>query len=218
MGVAFPRKHRVLAAQIMINLSVRSTNPGHGSVVLDPFCGTGVILQEASLMGFDIFGSDLSQKMIDYTDINLKWLLDHPLNKVQPHFSDKRYYKLEQADATSHKWKPAPNFVVCETYLGTPLTTLPGSQKLDEIMTEADQIAEGFLKNIAEQLKKGTRLCVALPAWHLGKNQFKHLKVLDHLTDLGYNRLDLVHAKKADLIYHRENQVVARELTILEKL
>ena len=43
-------------AQIIINLAV-----GQNSVrtVLDPFCGTGVLLQEAALMGYNIYGSDL---------------------------------------------------------------------------------------------------------------------------------------------------------------
>lgn len=203
-------------AQIMINLSFNRTKPNpdsHALQILDPFCGTGVVLQEALLMGYEVFGSDISEKMIDYTLANLTWLREkNPDTGLM--------LTIEPADATTHRWLEANSIdaVVCETYLGKPLIALPSSADLDTIMDEADQIAEGFLKNIAQQLEPGTRLCLALPAWHLGNNTFKHLKMLDHLTDLGYNRLDLVHAQKADLIYHRENQVVARELTILEKI
>lgn len=209
---------------------------------LDPFCGTGVVLQEALLMGYAAYGTDLSEKMVDYTRENLQWLTefvipdsdressrsaiakgdaksDWILNQVQ---DDKPQWKLETADATTHTWDfskiqdpRSKIYIVCETYLGKPLTSLPPRDELDRVMSEANQIAEGFLKNMAQQLEAGTRLCIALPAWHLGNSTFKHLNVLDHLADLGYNRLDLSHAKKEDLIYHREDQVVARELTIL---
>lgn len=196
-------------AQIMVNLAVRNTDPKHGSVVLDPFCGTGVVLQEAHIMGFDVYGSDISSKMIDYTKQNLEWL-----DSLMGHNGD---HRVEVGDATSHSWSPLPNFVVCETYLGTPLNALPEQKKLDEIMNEANQIAEGFLRNIGPQLPSGTRLCVALPAWHIGNEHFKHLGVLDQIQNLGYNRLEFAHAQQSELIYHRPDQVVARELIILEK-
>lgn len=175
-------------------------------VILDPFCGTGVVLQEALLMGYDLYGTDIESRMIRYTKENLDWLVGHSAPS----------WELEAVDATKTRWRGF-DFVVCETYLGTPLTALPQSDKLEKIITEANAIAEGFLKNISTQLEKGTHLCVALPAWYLGNDTFKHLKLLDHLEDMGYNRLDLVHARTTDLIYHREDQVVARELTILVK-
>jgi tRNA (guanine10-N2)-dimethyltransferase len=192
-------------AQTMINLA----NPAEGAVVLDPFCGTGVVLQEALLLNHPVYGSDLSEKMVRYTSDNLNWL--------QEEYEIPKNWQVEEADATNHTWKQPVDAVVCETYLGQPLSGLPDRQKLDQIMAEANTIAEGFLKNLAPQLKKGTRLCVALPAWHTGQNKFLHLKMLDQLSVLGYNRLEFVHAEKSDLIYRRENQTVARELTILEK-
>ena len=46
-------------AQILINLA---TNGAKTGTVLDPFCGTGVILQESVLMGLSAYGTDLSEK------------------------------------------------------------------------------------------------------------------------------------------------------------
>jgi len=60
----------------------------------------------------------------------------------------------------------------------------------------------------------GFRLCLAVPAWQTGRN-FKHLPLLDQLTDMGYNRVSFVHAGGNDLIYHREGQIVGRELVTL---
>lgn len=190
-------------AQIMINL----THPQTSTTILDPFCGTGVVLQEAMLMKFAVYGSDVSERMIRYSRDNLNWL-------QEVHKITSSWY-LEAADATTHRWRSPVEAVVCETYLGKPLTTLPSPKMLEEITREADDIAESFLQNIASQLKSGARLCLALPAWYLGDGAFQHLPVLDQLADMGYNRLDLVHAKQSELIYHRPDQVVARELTIL---
>ena len=44
------------------------------ALLLDPFCGTGVVLQEALLMGYDVYGTDLEPRMIDYSGANLDWL------------------------------------------------------------------------------------------------------------------------------------------------
>ncbi len=185
--------------------------------ILDPFCGTGVVLQEVLLMGYGAYGSDLSEKMVDYSTKNLDWLG----SKYQ---IPNTKYQIHQADATSHIWDfskiqdlKSKIYVVCETYLGRPLTALPSQSELDPIMSEANAIAAGFLLNIAPQIPTGTKLCLALPAWSLGNGTFKHLKMLDQLTDMGYNRLEFVHCKDHQLIYHRPDQIVARELTVLER-
>ena len=63
-------------AQILINLC-GPLKPG--STVLDPFCGTGVVLQEALLMGYRAYGTDVSERMVEYSKKNLRWLLESPL-------------------------------------------------------------------------------------------------------------------------------------------
>ncbi len=70
--------------------------------------------------------------------------------------------------------------------------------------------------NISKQLKSGTRLCVAVPTWRV-KHEFLHLSLIDHLTEMGYNRMKFKHVDNSQLIYHRVGQVVGRELLVLEK-
>ena len=191
-------------AQIIINL----TAPTAHTTVLDPFCGTGVILQEALLMGYEVYGTDLEPRMIEYTKANLDWLL-------QGHEGGFGI-KLEVGDATTHKWKPLPHTVAGETYLGKPLSKEPDETLLHTIMSECDRIHRGTLDNLARQLPKGTRLCLAVPAWRV-KNGFKHLRTLDYLRELGYNRIEFRFTKASELIYHRDDQFVARELVVLQK-
>jgi len=61
-------------AQTMINLARGACQLTRPTNLLDPFCGTGVILQEAGLMGLTTYGSDNNPRMIDYTQTNLDWL------------------------------------------------------------------------------------------------------------------------------------------------
>lgn len=179
--------------------------------ILDPFCGTGVLLQEAMLMDYDLYGSDLEPRMVQYTIDNLDWL-----DQKYPDVGD--YRRIEVGDAASHHWKDpaAITNVAAETYLGQPLSSLPNGEHLSKIMHEVNALHHKFLQNISTQLSSGTRICLAVPTWR-GLREFLHLSVLDYLDDLGYTRVRFEYASNDDLIYHRENQVVGRELLVLIK-
>lgn len=195
-------------AQTILNLATAGSQGGR---ILDPFCGTGVVLQEATLMDYDVYGSDLEPRMVQYSIDNLTWL-----DEQYPDAGD--YRRVEIGDATTHRWYEAEKIsaVAGETYLGKPLSTLPPGDQLADIMREVNALHHKFLQNIGRQLKPGTRLCLAVPAWR-GRHEFLHLSVLDFLSDLGYNRLKFTHVANEDLIYHRADQVVGRELLVLEK-
>lgn len=186
-------------AQIIVNLA----NPGEGEIVLDPFCGTGVILQEALLMGRYAYGTDLEPRMIEYTQENLKWLVG-PTEQ-----------KLAVGDATNTTWESF-DVIAAETYLGRPFSSEPDAATLQQVMSDVHVIHKKFLQNLAGQTKPGFRACLAVPAW-ITRGGVKHLKTLDSLEELGYNRLSFVHADNQDLLYFRKDQVVARELLVLTR-
>ena len=178
--------------------------------ILDPFCGTGVILQEAQLMGYNVYGTDLEPRMIDYSEVNLKWLASNwRLADISS--------KLDTSDATEAKWSQPIDFVAAETYLGRPFTSSPSAEVLAQTISDCNLIIKKFLKNIAPQLEPGTRLCLAVPAWKNGQNQFKHLPLIDQIEDLGYNRMSFEHARDQDLIYFREDQYTARQLIVITR-
>jgi tRNA (guanine10-N2)-dimethyltransferase len=192
-------------AQMMINLSA----PRLGARVLDPFCGTGVVLQEAALMGFKVYGTDLSDKMIDYSRVNLDWLADIQRAEIDA--------TIHQGDAIDTQWQPPVDAVACESYLGQPFSAPPSPAKLTEVRKTCNYIISEFLKNIGSQLESGTPLCVGVPAWRDTDGRFTHLPLIDELTKLGYDRFDFANVKNSDLLYYREDQVVARELLVLIK-
>ena len=192
-------------AQIMINLAA----PRPGARILDPFCGTGVVLQEAALMGFKVYGTDLSDKMIDYSRINLDWLAD-----VQRHEIDS---VIHQGDAMTTTWQEPIDAVACESYLGQPFSAPPSPAKLADVRKNCNYIISEFLKNIGKQLQPGTPLCVGIPAWRDTQGNFTHLPLIDELAKLGYTRHEFKTVRNHDLLYYREDQIVARELLVLTK-
>ncbi|MCL2452023.1 methyltransferase domain-containing protein [Candidatus Saccharibacteria bacterium] len=190
-------------AQTMVNLA----SDGNKTTLLDPFCGTGVVLQEAALMGFDVTGTDIEPRMIEYSKANLTWLSERLHIKINQ--------KLAVADATNFTWTPPIDLVVTETYLGQPYSTAPPSEKLQQNITTCNTIISKFLKNLANQIAPGAGLCVAVPCWFLN-NKTYHLPLTHQLATFDYEQI-YYSEKQKPLIYHREGQIVARELLVLRR-
>ena len=193
-------------AQILINLC---GDLPKGARVLDPFCGTGVLLQEATLMGYTPYGTDVSERMVEYTERNLEWLLRQEQNHVTP--------VISQGDATSFQWTPPIAAVACETYLGPPMSTPPIDIKLRTAKQECKAIILGFLKNLGPQISSGTPVVIAVPAWLRPNGQYERLLNIDELQNLCYNVSSFKNLGQDDLLYHRDGQVVAREIIVLRK-
>lgn len=185
-------------AQILINLC-GPLEPG--ATILDPFCGTGVVLQEALIMNYRAYGADINERMVEYSEKNLK------------HFNFDNY-KLEVGDATNHKWSEKIDAVACEGYLGRPMSNIPPEIKLKTEKQECSSIILGFLRNLGAQIKPETPVVVAAPAWLREDGSYSRLEILDEIAAMGYN----IHNKTREgLLYHREGQIVARDIIILRK-
>ncbi|HEV2403282.1 MAG TPA: methyltransferase domain-containing protein [Candidatus Saccharimonadales bacterium] len=196
-------------AQIIINLAAGPSKPSPNSIVLDPFCGSGVILQEALLMGFGAYGSDIEPRMIEYSRENLEWL-------AQRKKLDNSMFDV--GDATTFQWHHPFATVASETYLGSALNTWPSSERLSTIIRTCNTILGNFLQNIAPQIPRSRRLCLAVPTWINPSNGIiKHLPILDQIEDLGYNQVSFQYTKSREMVYYRPGQLVGRELLVLTR-
>ena len=90
----------------------------------------------------------------------------------------------------------------------------PAEIKLKAEKQECGAIILGFLKNLSTQIKSGTPVVMAIPAWLRPDGSYSRLGIVDEIVKLGYNVMN----KSSDgLLYAREGQVVAREIIILRK-
>lgn len=200
-------------AQIMINLAgPLAVDPKADLLqprILDPFCGTGVLLQEAMLLGYGAYGTDLAEKMIRFSRDNLNWLQDHA--KIDSH------WYLHEGDATSTSWQQPIAAVVTETYLGQPFSAPPSPSKLTEVRGNCNHIISQFLKNLGTQIASGTPVVVAVPAWKHTDGTFTHLPLINTVERFGFEYVQLKTVNADQLLYFRPDQVVAREILILKK-
>ena len=225
-------------AQVLINLCGPLDS---NSRILDPFCGTGVVLQEALLMGYRAYGTDISEKMVEYSEKNIEWLAKSRRNSsesvfavVEPTTAErvprkdgrtsgleeglgrdfKTRFKIQQGDATSFQWEKPIDAVACEGYLGKPFLKIPTEMEFKEQKQECQAIILGFLKNLSKQIKTGVPVIIAAPSWLRENGEYLRLEILDEIQKLGYN----VNNKTCEgLLYHREKQIVARDILILRK-
>lgn len=208
-------------AQILINLAGELRS---GATVLDPFCGTGVVLQEALLMGYRAYGTDVSERMVEYSQRNLEWLAGARGRAETRRVTDDsgagaeaRDFRVEVGDATKFSWQPPIGAVAAEVYLGPPMSVPPTEMKLKAAKQECGGILLGYLRNLAGQLTPGTPVVLAVPAWRRPNGAYERLNLLDEIEQLGYNVRSFKNLAQSDLLYHREQQVVAREIIVLRK-
>ena len=121
-------------ARAMINMS----NCKENEILLDPFCGTGGILIEAADMGLNVVGIDLKEKMVEYSEGNLK------------HYGLKgRVVRADFEKLENMKFKS----IVCDPPYGIASTT--GGEKISNLMNR-------FLRIAKNKMDKGQRLVIAL--------------------------------------------------------
>ena len=193
-------------AQILINLCGPLPKEAR---VLDPFCGTGVVLQEALLMGYQAYGTDISERMVECTTKNLAWLADSHKLHLSP-----EAYQVSTGDATSYQWRMGIDVVACEAYLGTPMSTPPTDLKLKSEKQTCQAIILGFLRNLSSQITSNTPVTIAIPAWLRQNGTYSRLEILDEIENLGYN---VNNKSREGLLYFRDGQIVARDIIILRK-
>ena len=188
-------------AQILINLC-GPLKPG--ATVLDPFCGTGVVLQEAILMGYKAYGTDASERIVGFAQKNLEWL-------------KKNSFKLSVGDARDFVWEQPIDAVAFEGYLGPPMSLPPADIKMKSVMANICPLYYHTLRNLSSQLKSGTPVVMAVPAWLRPDGHYQRLNLLDEIDELGYNVIKYRTSGQEDLLYHRDGQIVAREIIVLRK-
>lgn len=218
-------------AQILINLCGILPD---GARILDPFCGTGVVLQEALLMGYRVYGTDINERMVEYTEKNLEWLLKSRDILFSGHFGgccrelapepredgsegrgpENKIFEAKVGDATSFKWDQPIDAVVCEGYLGKPMSQIPSDIKLREQKQECKAIIIGFLKNLFSQVQINTPVTIAVPAWLRENGKYERLDIIDEIENMGYN---VNNKSREGLLYYRDGQIVARDIIILRK-
>ncbi|MFO0702980.1 MAG: methyltransferase domain-containing protein [Candidatus Andersenbacteria bacterium] len=178
-------------AQAMVNLA--EVVPG--GRIHDPFVGTGTVLQEALLLGYQTSGSDLDPGMVAKAKTNLDWLR----TQYRPGLAAS---PLEAAPADKFTAPPASlDAVVTEGTLGHGPADAPAITDL----------WRKVLVYVRPLLKPGGTIVLTWPVFTGPDGSGTAVSLLDELPKLGYRAQDLL-PKHSSLRYERPGQVVRRQL------
>ena len=191
-------------ARIMINL----VQVKEDAKILDPFCGSGTILQEALVLGYqNLIGSDQSPKAISDTQNNLAWLKGKYLlntNNVQ-------LFKASIEQLTKKIKSNSIEAIITEPYLGP---ALKGKEELKQITLIINELKTLYLSAFAifyEILKKQGKIVIILPVYNI-KNEEQNIDIMAKIKKVGFKILN-----QEKLLYFRPGQFIKREIIILEK-
>lgn len=217
-------------AQMIVNLS-RSTNHKQ---VFDPFCGSGIILQESLLVGLGVLGSDIDEDAVRSTQDNLKWLIK-TYNVAAPRLGREKIKRtaitgrIRQADATRSRWQKANQtdvFIATEPYLGPPQRGVVLIHNAKNIAKELEILYLGFFGNLKKNYSKIKRVGFIMPVIKTNEGLL-YMNILEQIEKLGYMRKVFLPAEEAKkealashrggLLYSRPDQFVSREIFVFEK-
>lgn len=184
-------------ARIIVNLAATSPPDDASGPVYDPFCGTGTILQETLLCGYEAAGGDTDPRMVDYTTKNMEWLQN----------ASERLPKLREVVVRDAREAPgyALEAVATEGYLGPARETIPTPEELHELDSELGGLYQGVFEAFQSVLEPPKRLVACFPFFEAGRLPF-----VDSWLPAGYNLV-------GSYDYRRDEQIVGRQITIYER-
>jgi len=188
-------------AQIMINLLGVNVEK-----IYDPFCGTGTVLTEALLMDLSTMGSDLNREMVEATQKNCEWLAHE--------FKTDSAGRIFHADARALNMevkKGEFDAIVTEGYLGAPLTKVPSQEEQEIRFRELANLHASWLAAAGQLMEKGQKIVMCVAAIQDGKKLIHLPRFEEIATIAGFRILET-------FTYHRSDQIVVRDIKILEKI
>ncbi|PIZ95769.1 MAG: hypothetical protein COX80_03495 [Candidatus Magasanikbacteria bacterium CG_4_10_14_0_2_um_filter_33_14] len=190
-------------ARTMINLAEVDTE----AVILDPFCGSGTVLNEALSLGFkNIIGSDISEKAVADSEKNVAWLIEKDnLKKIKTNIF------LSPSTELSGKLKPQSiDAIVAEPYMGKPLHGREPKIVLDNQTDELAKLYINTFKTFYKILKNEGTVIFIIPKFKFG-NVWLYIRCLDEIKNLGFEIENFANGERS-LLYHRPAQFVGREI------
>lgn len=198
-------------ARIMVNL----TGLKNG-VIWDPFCGSGTLLMEAAVLGFDFLASDIDPRAVIDTENNIKWLLGEGQITENTYYSAFQFDILKPDQGIVNKLKHTDiDAIVCEPYMGPPQTKILSVEYANKLLEDVKRLYRKLFELIDEKLqKRGIKVVMILPSYKTDKG-WKTFGI----RELVGKRWDVKNTTlvQEDLKWMRKNSIITRNIFILER-
>lgn len=204
MGV-LPQK----LARIMCNLTSQKQG-----ILWDPFCGSGNILIEASILGFDVLGSDIDVKAIENSDKNIQWLRDEGIiTGIKYNLFQLDIRNVEKRIVKDLK-RTNINAVVCEPFMGPPQRRELTESKAELLLKDVEELYISLFKILNEISNSGFKIVLVIPSYRTLKGE----KTIN-ISQFAEKKWEVLNKKytKGDLKWKRNNSIITRNIFILSK-
>ncbi len=194
-------------AKIMLNMA-----GVHEDInVLDPFCGSGIILQEAALMGASIMGSDIDPKIVEIAKKNLKWLFaEYGLEG----YNMEDLFFISDAARISGKLKSKVDVIVTEPYFGPAIRKMSSKKTAKNMINKIVISYNDAMKEFSRVIKKGGYLCIIVPSYRT-KEKNIHMNFRKIFTRYGFETVTI--REGLEQPFREEKKTLTREIFLLVK-
>lgn len=206
MGVLPPK-----LARMMINFAGLKDG-----TIWDPFCGSGTILMEAAVLGYNFLGSDIDENALYYSEENIKWL-----NK-KGYIGDVVYelFKLDVTDPDKEIIKELKNTkidaIICEPFMGPPQKDIVSEDRADNLLNSVKELYMSLFKMLDEEVGvRGSKMVLIIPSYKTNGG-WKTFSIYDVIS----NRWELLNSEllpNKDLKWGRKNSIITRNIYILRR-
>lgn len=196
-------------ARMMVNLA----EVKKGGTIWDPFCGSGTILLEALMLGYNVLGSDISEEAISDSETNILWL------GKKEDIKDLKYSTFVQditnMDRRTHRKLRLTEIdaIICEPYMGPPQKYLIKPGRAETLLNAVVELYKPLFQLLENINQHNLKVVVILPSY----------KTYNGWATVRYNnfiskRWRVLTAKETmtDLHWSRSNSIIRRNILIAQ--
>ena len=193
-------------ARILVNLLGLKNN----QTVLDPFCGTGTFLIEASILGLNVIGTDKRKECVYGTRKNLQWI-----NKNQKKMNSN--IMINDAEKLVNFSKKSIDGIVTEPILLPNLKRHPNERKTKELLKITQKTYVKAMISMNRILRENGKLVIVTPRVKTNRGKFISLDILYMIKESGF-RFNRIHKNNQPIIvkYSKEQKII-REVWVMQK-
>ncbi len=189
-------------AKMLINICMLK----EGELLLDPFCGSGTILQEALLKNLNVFGVDVDKTSLKKSRDNIAWLVSTYSIKQKVTFLE-----LNCLELGNQLKRESIDGVVTEPYMGPFIRKLPSMAEARVLISELSGLYDGLLANLKLVVKKGKRVVIIIPKFRTRENKTLFLDFKSIVEKNGF------FLAASSIPYGYKESKLLREIYVLEK-
>lgn len=194
-------------ARILLNLAGAIKE----KTVLDPFCGTGTIVQEALLNGANAIGIELAPETAAMAKKNLEWF-----SKNYKTTGNWRVLNADSARLSRILKRGEFNCVATEPCLGPLINSVLPEQIVKKTISELEQLYFAVFSELQKLMEKKQRVVFILPG--IPTTNSKVIFAGESVFQKnGFNCVNPEGESIFPYIYKQENSKITRKILVLEK-